>query len=56
MRGDLERIAAKEVEIEAKRVAHELERAEKDKIAKELMETTAANLKEHRRPQQGERV
>ena len=53
MRGDLERIAAKEAEIEAKKVADELERTEKEKIEKEFKAATVAKLKEHRRPQQG---
>ena len=43
-------------EIEAKKVADKLERLEKEKIEKELKEATAAKLREHRRPQQGERV
>ena len=53
---DLERIAAKEAEIEVRRVADVLVRAEKVKIPKELMAAPAEKLKEHRRPQQGEGV
>ena len=56
IREDLERNAAKQGEIEAKRVEDELERVEKEKIEKDLKAATAAKLKEHRRPQQGERV
>ena len=43
-------------EIEAKRVANDLEREEKKKIEKELKAATAAKMNEHRLPQQGERV
>ena len=42
--------------MEAKKAADELERLGKEKIEKELKEATAAKLREHRRPQQGERV
>ena len=55
-REDVERNAAKQAEIEAKRIADELERAEKEKIEKQLKAATAAKLKEHSLPQQGERV
>ena len=39
---DLERIAATETEIEAKRVADELERVEQERMEKELKAATAA--------------
>ena len=56
VREDRERNAAKEAEPEAKGVVTELDRAEKEDLAIELMAATAAKLKEHRRPQQCERV
>ena len=56
VREDVERNAKRQREMEAKKVADELERREKEKIEKELKETTAARLREHRRPQKGERV
>ena len=56
VREDAERSAAKQAEVEAERVAKESERLEKAKATQELMAATAAKLKEHRRPQQGERV
>ena len=56
VREDVERNAKRQREIEAKKVADEIERREKEKIEKELKEATAAKLREHRRPQQGERV
>ena len=56
LREDTARNAAKHAEMEAKSVADELERAEKEKVEKELKSATEAKLKEHRRPQQGERV
>ena len=56
VRIDVEGIAAKQAEVEAKRVADRLERVEKEKIEKELKAATAAKLREHRCPQQAERV
>ena len=56
VREDVERNAMRQREIAAKKVAGEIERREKEKIEKELKEATAAKLREHRRPQQGERV
>ena len=58
MREDVQRIAAKqaEAEIESESVATELEQQEKAKATQELMAAIAEKLKEHRRPQQGERV
>ena len=56
MRADLERIEENKAEIEAAREAKEVEQQEKAKATQELMAAIAANLKEHRRPQQGGRV
>ena len=56
MRDDLERISAKEAEVTAKSVADELERVEIESMEKELKAVSAAKLKEHRRPQHGERI
>ena len=56
VREDIEGNAAKQAEIEAKRGADEIDRAEKAKIEKKLQVSTAAKLKEHRRTQEGERV
>ena len=56
VREDVERNAAKQAAAEAKRGSDEMERVEKARIEKELKEATAAKLKEHRRPQQGQRV
>ena len=56
VREDAERNAAKQAEAEAKRVAEELERLKIAKATEELMVATAAKWKEHRRPQEGERV
>ena len=53
---DVECNAARQLEMEAKRVAEEIERVEKAKLEKELKEGTAAKLREHRRPQPSERV
>ena len=53
---DFEGIAAKQAEVEAVLVAKELEPLEIAKAMHELMGATAAKLKEHRSPQQGERV
>ena len=55
-REDVARNAAMQAAIEAKKIADEIERAEKGRIEKDLKEATAAKLKERRRPQQGERV
>ena len=52
---DAERNLAKQ-EAEALRVAKEVDQLEKAKATQELMAATAANLKEQRRPQQGEPV
>ena len=56
LREDTERKTAKQAEIESKRLADELERGEKLKSEKELKAATAAKLKDHRRPQQGDRA
>ena len=53
---DAERNAAKQVAIESKRGADERKRVEKERIDKELKAATPSKLKDHRRPQQGERV
>ena len=55
VREEAESNAAQQAEEEAPDVAQELEQQEKGK-AKEDLRATAAKLKEHRRPQQGERV
>ena len=57
-REDTERHAAMQAAIEVKRVVDERERARvaKEKSEKELKAETAAKPKEHRIPQQGERV
>ena len=52
---DAERNAAKKAEAEAARVAKELEQLNKANATQELMAATAAQLKEQRRPEQGER-
>ena len=48
--------AAMQAEVEAVREAEELERFERAKATHQLMAATAAMLKEHGRPQQGELV
>ena len=53
---DVERIAAKQVEAEAMRVANEVERLAKANATQALMAATVAQLKEQGRPQQVERV
>ena len=53
---DLERIAAKQAEIEPKRVAEEFDRLEKSKVTLALLKGTTAKLQEHRLSQQSERV
>ena len=56
VREDVERNALRQREIDGKKVADEMERTEKEKIEKKLKEASAAKLREHRRPQQGDRV
>ena len=57
MREDVERIAPKQGETEAVRIAKELEQLEKAKATQYLMAATAAQRHdEHRRSQQGERI
>ena len=52
---DVERIAA-EAEVEAARVANELQHVDKAKETQELIAATGTQLEEHRGPQSGERV
>ena len=56
MREADEPIAAKQPDVEATRVAKELEQFEKANATHWLMPATAAMLKEQKRPQQAERV
>ena len=56
VREEAERNAAKQTETEALRREKEVEQLKKAKATRELMAATAAKLKEHPRPQQGERV
>ena len=56
MQEDAERTAATQAQAEATRVANEMEQLAKAKAMQEMMAATAAQLKEHRRPQRGERV